>query len=140
MEYIIGLTVAAAVALFAILVGLARERSFYATVLIIVRHYYVLFAASSPRRLVTSSCWAAVKMGFPGTRFWRDAERRRREGFLDILGNKKGAGDLACASISTLYFQNSILGGADRKELGIYFWFGLSHMRGVSLIHRLDTT
>jgi hypothetical protein len=62
MEYIIGLTVAAAVALFAILVGLARERSFYATVLIVVGHYYVLFAArgASSRTLVTEIVVAAI--------------------------------------------------------------------------------
>lgn len=45
MEYVIGLTLAGAVAVFASVVGLARERSFYATVLIVVGSYYVLFAA-----------------------------------------------------------------------------------------------
>ena len=62
MEYVIGLTLAAAVAGFAILVGLARERSFYATVLIIVGHYYVLFATmdASRRTLVEEIVAASV--------------------------------------------------------------------------------
>lgn len=38
------------VAWFAMVVGLARERSFYATVLIIVGSYYVLFAAMAASR------------------------------------------------------------------------------------------
>jgi len=40
----IGLGVAVAVALFARLSGLDRDRAFYPTVLIVVGHYYVLFA------------------------------------------------------------------------------------------------
>jgi hypothetical protein len=50
MEYVIGLALAAAVAWFATVVGLARERSFYATVLIVVGSYYVLFAAMAASR------------------------------------------------------------------------------------------
>jgi len=45
-----GLALAAAVAWFATVVGLARERSFYATVLIVVGSYYVLFAATAASR------------------------------------------------------------------------------------------
>jgi len=44
MEYIIGLILAAAVAGFATVIGLARERSFYTTVLIVVGSF------SSPHR------------------------------------------------------------------------------------------
>lgn len=44
MEYIIGVTLALAVASFATLLGLDRERSFYATVTIVVASYYALFA------------------------------------------------------------------------------------------------
>jgi hypothetical protein len=44
MEYIVGLVLAAAVAVFARLVRFDRDRSFYPVVLIIVASYYVLFA------------------------------------------------------------------------------------------------
>ncbi len=62
MEYVIGLALAAAVAWFATVVGLARERSFYATVLIIVGSYYVLFAAmgASRRTLVAEIVVAGI--------------------------------------------------------------------------------
>src|SRR5690349_18975255 len=73
MEYVIGLTLAAAVAWFATAVGLARERSFYATVLIIVGSYYVLFAAmgASRRTLVAEIVVAGIfvlfaVLGFKG--------------------------------------------------------------------------
>ena len=45
MGYAIGTLVAAAVAVFGRSVGLDRERSYFATVLVVVGHYYVLFAA-----------------------------------------------------------------------------------------------
>ena len=73
MEYVIGLALAAAVAWFATAVGLARERSFYATVLIIVGSYYVLFAAmgASRRTLVAEIVVAVIfvlfaVLGFKG--------------------------------------------------------------------------
>lgn len=53
MEYVVGLTLGAAVVWFATVVGLGRDRSFYPTVLIIIGSYYVLFAAmGAPRRIV----------------------------------------------------------------------------------------
>ena len=53
MEYVVGLTLAAAVVWFATVVGLGRDRSFYPTVLIIIGSYYVLFAAmGASRRIV----------------------------------------------------------------------------------------
>src|SRR5579864_8178842 len=66
MEYVIGLALAAAVAWFATVVGLARERSFYATVLIIVGSYYVLFAAmgASRRTLVAEIVVAGIFLLF----------------------------------------------------------------------------
>ena len=62
MEYVIGLTLAGAVALFATVVGLARERSFFATVLIVVGSYYVLFAAmgASSRTLLAEIVVAGI--------------------------------------------------------------------------------
>jgi hypothetical protein len=44
MEYLIGLVLSLAVAGFAAITGFGRDRAFYPTVLIIVAHYYVLFA------------------------------------------------------------------------------------------------
>ncbi len=66
MEYVIGLALAAAVAWFATVVGLARERSFYATVLIVVGSYYVLFAAmaASRRTLVAETVVAGIFLLF----------------------------------------------------------------------------
>ena len=45
MALAIGLGLAVAVAIFARIVGLDRDRAFYTTVLIVVGSYYVLFAA-----------------------------------------------------------------------------------------------
>ncbi len=45
MEYLIGVVLALAVAAFAAITGFERDRAFYPTVLVIVAHYYVLFAA-----------------------------------------------------------------------------------------------
>ena len=44
MEYLIGIILAAAVAGSAVIIGFDRERSFYATALIVIATYYVLFA------------------------------------------------------------------------------------------------
>jgi hypothetical protein len=45
MEYGVGIALALAVAVFARLTGLDRDRAFYTTVAIVVASYYVLFAA-----------------------------------------------------------------------------------------------
>jgi len=50
MEYLIGVTLALAVAGFAAVVGFDRDRAFYPTVLIVIAAYYVLFAAMDPSR------------------------------------------------------------------------------------------
>ncbi len=54
MEYAIGLILSLAVAGFATIVGLDRERAFYPTVLIVIASYYVLFAVmgASGRALI----------------------------------------------------------------------------------------
>ena len=55
VPYVIGIVLSLGVALFARRVGLDRDRAFYATVLIVVGSYYVLFAAmadSMPTLLV----------------------------------------------------------------------------------------
>jgi hypothetical protein len=51
VEYVTGLILSFAVAVFAAVVGLDRDRAFYPTVLIVIASYYVLFAvmgASGP--------------------------------------------------------------------------------------------
>jgi len=51
MPYLIGLILALAVCIFALVTGFDRDRAFYSTVVIVVAHYYILFAAigaSSP--------------------------------------------------------------------------------------------
>src|SRR6478672_6793744 len=45
MEYLVGVGVAVAVYVFAMVSGFDRERVFYPTVLVVVGHYYILFAA-----------------------------------------------------------------------------------------------
>jgi hypothetical protein len=50
MEYLIGLVLSLAVAGFAAVIGLDRERAFYPTVLIVIASYYVLFAAMAASR------------------------------------------------------------------------------------------
>lgn len=66
-----GLILAAAVICLATGVGLARERSFYSTVLIVVGSYYVLFAAmaASRRRLILESVMAIIFLIFAVLRF-----------------------------------------------------------------------
>ncbi len=44
MEYLIGVGLAVVVCVFAILVGLDRDRVFYPTMVIVVATYYILFA------------------------------------------------------------------------------------------------
>ncbi len=45
MEYLIGVIAAAAIGLFATLIGFDKERSFYPVVLIVIAALYLLFAA-----------------------------------------------------------------------------------------------
>jgi hypothetical protein len=50
MEYLIGLLLAIGVVVFSALIGLDRERSFYATVLMVIASYYALFAVMGGSR------------------------------------------------------------------------------------------
>ena len=50
MEYLIGVILSLAVAGFATVIGLDRERAFYPTVLIVIASYYVLFAVMGASR------------------------------------------------------------------------------------------
>jgi hypothetical protein len=62
MEYFIGLGLAVVVCALAMLLGFDRDRVFYPTLVIVVAHYYILFAVmgSSTRGLVLESLIAAV--------------------------------------------------------------------------------
>jgi hypothetical protein len=62
MEYLIGLGLSVAVAALALVVGLARERAFYPTVMIVIAAYYVLFSAmaASTRILILEITFASI--------------------------------------------------------------------------------
>ena len=62
MEYLIGLILALAVCIFALLTGFDRGRVFYSTVVIVVAHYYILFAAmgASSSILIAESAGATA--------------------------------------------------------------------------------
>ena len=81
MEYVIGVIVAAAVGVFASLVGLDRERGFYAVVLIVVASYYLLFAA------MAQSNEALISEGIAGIVFISAAAVGfRRTGWILVAG------------------------------------------------------
>ncbi len=62
MEYLIGLVLAITVAAIGTMVGFDRERSFYATILIVIAYYYVLFAVmgASSRTLMLETAIASA--------------------------------------------------------------------------------
>ena len=61
MEFLIGFSLALVVSLSASAIGLDKERSFYAVVLIVIASYYILFAAMGAPILVLAS--EAIPMG-----------------------------------------------------------------------------
>jgi hypothetical protein len=76
MEYLIGVILTLAVAVFAAVIGFDRERAFYPTILIVIGFYYVLFAVmgASTRTLIIESIVAGVfvlfaVVGFKGN-YW----------------------------------------------------------------------
>jgi hypothetical protein len=90
MEFLIGLSLSLAVAGFAAIVGFDRERAFYATVLIVVASYYVLFAAmgASTRTLIieilVASCFLLLAvLGFKRNR-WLVPAAIAGHGVVDI--------------------------------------------------------
>jgi len=62
MEYLIGLVLALVVCIVALLSGFDRDRVFYPTVVIVVAHYYILFATmgASKSVLLAESAGAAA--------------------------------------------------------------------------------
>jgi len=91
MAYLVGAALAFAIALFAFLLGLDRERAFYTTVLIVVASYYDLFAAmaGSGRALVAETAVFAAFLalacaGFRRT-MWLVAAGLAAHGLFDGL-------------------------------------------------------
>jgi hypothetical protein len=91
MEYLIGLVLSLAVAAFAAITGLQRDRAFYPTVLIVTASYYVLFAVigASRRALAIEIAVAGVFLllailGFKRTP-WLVAAAIAGHGVFDLL-------------------------------------------------------
>jgi hypothetical protein len=91
LPVVIGLAIAAGLALFASRVGLDRDRAFYATVLIVVAHYYLLFAAmgGTVDTLLAESAVAAVFVGVAALGFtrlpWLVASGLAAHGLFDLV-------------------------------------------------------
>lgn len=91
MDYLIGAGLAVGVAAFAALTGFDRDRAFYATLLIVVASYYILFAAmagSAPALAAESVALAAFAglavIGFR-TSLWIVAAGLAAHGLFDFL-------------------------------------------------------
>jgi hypothetical protein len=91
MEYLIGLMLSLAVAGFAAVIGLDRERAFYPTVLVVIASYYVLFAAmgASGRTLIIEIVVAGgfllvAVLGFKGN-FWLIVAALVGHGIFDFV-------------------------------------------------------
>ena len=91
MEYLIGVGIAAAVYVFARVSGFDRQRVFYPTVLIVVGHYYILFAAmgSSTSVLAQESLAAAAFLALAVIGFrkslWLTAAALAAHGIFDFF-------------------------------------------------------
>jgi hypothetical protein len=91
MEYLIGILIALAVCIFALLTGFDRERAFYSTVVIVVAHYYILFAVmGATSSVLISECVAAAVfiilavIGFK-TNLWIVAAALAGHGIFDFF-------------------------------------------------------
>ena len=91
MEYLVGVLLALATVVFAAVVGLDRERSFFATVAFVVATYYVLFAlmGASHRTLMVEIAIAIgffliAAIGFKGN-FWLVAAALLGHGIFDFV-------------------------------------------------------
>ena len=69
MEYLVGISMAAGIGVFASAVGLDRERGFYSVVLCVVASYYALFAAiGGSFSVLALETWIAL--GFVSLAAW----------------------------------------------------------------------
>ncbi len=91
MEYFIGLLLSLGVAALAAIMGFDRERVFYATVLIVIASYYVLFAVMGATQhtlfvdiLVAGAFLLAAVLGFK-TNMWLIAAALVGHGIFDFI-------------------------------------------------------
>ena len=91
MEYLIGVGVAVAVCAFAMVSGFDRERVFYPTMVVVVGHYYILFAvmgSSAPVLALESLAAAAflvlAVIGFKKS-LWLTAAALAGHGIFDVF-------------------------------------------------------
>jgi len=91
MEYLVGVLLSLATIVLAVVIGFARERSFYSTVLCVVATYYILFAAmgASGRILVIEIAIASgfilfALLGFRWN-FWLVAAALMGHGIFDFF-------------------------------------------------------
>ena len=91
MEYLIGFLLSLATVVFAAVVGLDRERSFYSTVMFVIATYYVLFAVMGASRrtliieiAVASGFFLFAVLGFKGN-LWLVAVALLGHGIFDFV-------------------------------------------------------
>jgi hypothetical protein len=91
MEYLVGCLLALATVVFAAVIGLDRERSFYSTVLCVIATYYVLFAVMGASRrtliieiVIASGFFLFAVLGFKGSR-WLVAAALVGHGIFDFI-------------------------------------------------------
>lgn len=91
MEYLVGFLLSLGTVVFAAVIGLDRERSFYSTVLLVIATYYVLFAvmAASRRTLmieiaIASGFFLFAALGFKGN-LWLVAAALLGHGIFDFI-------------------------------------------------------
>jgi hypothetical protein len=91
MEYAIGAGLAVGVAVFGAATGMDRDRAYWATILIVVASYYVLFAAMAgasaalPAETLALAAFAALAVIGFRTRFWIVAAGLAAHGLFDFL-------------------------------------------------------
>jgi|SRR6476661_5082096 len=91
MEYLVGILLSLGTIVLAAVIGFARERSFYSTVLIVVATYYILFAVmgASGRTLMIEIAIASgfvlfAVLGFKGN-LWLVAAALMGHGIFDFI-------------------------------------------------------
>jgi hypothetical protein len=91
MEYLVGILLSLGTIVLAAVIGLARERSFYSTVLIVVATYYILFAVmgATGRTLMIEIAIASgfilfAVFGFKGN-LWLVAAALMGHGIFDFI-------------------------------------------------------
>jgi hypothetical protein len=91
MEYVVGCLLSLATVVLAAVIGFARERSFYSTVLIVIATYYVLFAVMGASRqtlmieiVIASGFILFALLGFKAN-LWLVAAALMGHGIFDFM-------------------------------------------------------